>query len=218
MIYHHSQIRYFTNRPFISISSPLLFSSKANFITLRFGFGYPRALTRARTSHPERSYRYVDSFIPKLSMPPLSPRQKHANKFRRQTDRSFWRLRLNTDIHAATPTKQEPVRRQQGGVFAAIGRGQTAVTYQMERLYSKRWVNENVFYLVQWKNYHDLTWEPSRNLHWKLKAMFERENIDFVWMHQSPRGRRRRRMPRTQPTRRSARFQAEQLAWSWWSG
>jgi hypothetical protein len=92
MIYHNSQIRYFTNRPFISISIPLLFSSKADFSTLVSGFGYPWSLTRARTAHSERSYRYVDSSIPQLSMPPLSLSQKQTKKFRRRTDGSFWQL------------------------------------------------------------------------------------------------------------------------------
>jgi hypothetical protein len=98
------------------------------------------------------------SFVLQFTMPPLSPRQKHAKNFRRRLDGSFWRLRLNHELPSSASREDAP--RRQGGLFSAVGRGQTSVRFNIEKIYAKKWVNDNAFYLIQWENFHDLTWEP----------------------------------------------------------
>lgn len=59
------------------------------------------------------------------------------------------------------------VRRRRGGGLFATRRGGTAENeYALEKVWAKRWINEATFYLVQWEEFHELTWEPVANIPW----------------------------------------------------
>lgn len=65
----------------------------------------------------------------------------------------------------------------------------TEELYEIDQLLAKRWVNEVVYYLVQWVGYRELTWEPRKILPWRVVARFELDTIDSVWLYQSTRPR-----------------------------
>ncbi|ETP20190.1 hypothetical protein F441_06062 [Phytophthora nicotianae CJ01A1] len=141
-------------------------------------------------------------------MPPHNKRKKHAKNFNRKVDGSFYQLKKNTNLPLKQPNNEEirtsNMEVQRGtGLFSGnrARRGRSEEVYEIERLYAKRWVHNLEFYLVQWIDYRELTWEPAKNLPWKMKIDFELETIDFVWLYQPTRGRR---CPK-QPMRRSQR-------------
>jgi hypothetical protein len=143
-------------------------------------------------------------------MPPLTPRQKQASSMKRRTDGSFWRLKLNHEKDAPPETKdvdQVPCHRR-GGLFGPPDRHDgrmRAPEYEVEKIWAKRWVGNDVFFLVQWVGFRELTWEPQKNLAWQTIAEFERETIDSVWVFQSM-GGRRQSQPIERPSRKSPRL------------
>ncbi|KAE9116514.1 hypothetical protein PF006_g19020 [Phytophthora fragariae] len=90
-------------------------------------------------------------------MPPPNKRLRHARNFKRKTDGSFWRLKINKNLPARQPTSDE-VRTSESSapagsvVFARpqAGRGRAETLFDVERLYAKRWVHDQEYYLVQW--------------------------------------------------------------------
>ncbi|KAG1693229.1 hypothetical protein DVH05_023694 [Phytophthora capsici] len=144
-------------------------------------------------------------------MPPLSRRQKDTRTRMRRLDSSFWQKKLNHEHISPGSSDEEDgggirnVKRKGGGLFAVRREGPDANEFALEKLWAKRWINEDVFYLIQWEGYRELTWEPVANIPWQAVAEFERENIDSVWIYQSTRGRRDK-MKAERPTRHSPRL------------
>lgn len=139
-------------------------------------------------------------------MPPHNQRRKHTRNFQRKADGSFWKLKSNKKFRPESrPKSGTTLRSTEVGLFGGsrARRGRAEQTFEVERLYAKRWVHSLEFYLVQWVGYRELTWEPSKNIPWRLKVDFEIETISFVWLYQPTRGRRR---STKNPTRRSSRI------------
>ncbi|ETO85985.1 hypothetical protein F444_00423, partial [Phytophthora nicotianae P1976] len=119
-------------------------------------------------------------------MPPHNKRKKHARNFKRKIDGSFYQLKKNINLPTKPPSNEE-IRTSNVEVHRGTGlfnvtrarRGQSGKLYDIERLYAKRWVHNLEFYLVQWVGYREQTWEPAKNLPWKMKIDFELETIDF---------------------------------------
>ncbi|OWZ19577.1 LOW QUALITY PROTEIN: hypothetical protein PHMEG_0006159 [Phytophthora megakarya] len=112
-------------------------------------------------------------------MPPVNKRKKHARNFYRKADGSFYKLKINKNIQSRPPSTEQ------------------------ERTLPSRFNQElNYFLLVKvgkgeaWIDYRELTWEPTKNLRWKLKIDFELETIDFVWLYQRRRGANEQSYPR----------------------
>ncbi|ETL88347.1 hypothetical protein F441_13073 [Phytophthora nicotianae CJ01A1] len=107
-------------------------------------------------------------------MPHLNPRQRHARNFNRRLDGSFWQLRLNHEL--SVRTNENEVR--------AMGEVYLKNEHKEDFLGRTKHAEAEV-----WVGYRELTWEPSRNIPWRIRLPFERESVNFVWVYQSTRGR-----------------------------
>lgn len=158
-------------------------------------------------------------------MPRLSPLQRHAKERQRRLDGSLWRKKLAHELvdHSIADEGDDDdegndYQFMQGPVAAthvADGFTFTEREYVIQQLHAKRWVNEVVYYLVQWVGYSELTWEPRTSLPWKIVARFELDTIESVWLYQSTRGRRRVKCIK-RGTRRSNRLRGMSLFYISW--
>ncbi|GMF14280.1 unnamed protein product [Phytophthora lilii] len=173
------------------------------------------------TVHPPQLERVPERIGKRGLNPGPKPKDKRMiakNAFRNFTEGD---LAEDNDVPEAEATTSvgsglREVRRTGDGLFAhtrRARRGASQHLYEVERLYAKRWVNIKVFYLVQWVGYRELTWEPASHIPVRIKMQFERESIDFIWVHQSTRGRRR--ICRRQPSRRTRSLNAFYLVHGW---